>query len=110
MYYNWGKQVIIPWGIWVIESIGVGMGTYHGVEDNGAWYGVAQEGLSDASWVGNYLQGEGVNQVGMEGEILYPKIEVGLMEVWWVLGERDLCPSLSMMKHPTSPGLNVFKA
>ena len=22
------------------------------------------------------------------------------MEVWWVLGERDLCPSLSMMRDP----------
>ena len=50
--------------------------------------------------MGNNLQGEGVNQVGMEGEILYPKVEVGLMEVWWVLGERGLCPSLSMMRDP----------
>ena len=36
----------------------------------------------------------------MEGEIPYLKVEVGLMEVWWVLEERVLCPSLSLMRDP----------
>ena len=36
----------------------------------------------------------------MEEEILYLKVEVGLMEVWWALEERGLCPFLSMTKDP----------
>ena len=55
--------------------------------------------------MGNNLQGEGVSQVKMGEEILCPKIEVELMEVWWVLGERDVCPSLSWMREPPGSGI-----
>ena len=73
-----------------------------GLKTMGDGMGLPNRGLPVPNMRGTIFKGRGVNKVGMEGEILYPQVEVELMEVWWVLGERGLCPSLSMMRDPQS--------
>ena len=59
-------------------------------------WGIVCGCLRGASW--HHLGGEQSSRGGGESgeggeEILCPKIEVELMELWWVLGETDFCPS-----------------
>ena len=64
------------------ESIGVGLRNDHGVVNSGAYAWLPKRGLLAPPRWGNNLQGKGVSQVRMGGEILCPKVEVELKAVW----------------------------